>query len=115
VKNTAALFCCRGTGSNVPNNGRTPFLFLNLSSACIRERGGGGGERLSQGVTKKRQPMSTAVHRSPNKLCRSDSIFNLWVEQSNDNIKDVVFFTHSYPVGYQSFKKFMSMLRLQLE
>jgi hypothetical protein len=24
------------------------------------------------------QPMSTAVHRSPNKLWRSNSIFNLW-------------------------------------
>ncbi len=25
------------------------------------------------------QLMSTAVHRSPNKLCKSNSIFNLWV------------------------------------
>jgi hypothetical protein len=35
---------------------------------------GGGGEFAGS------QPMSTAVHRSPNKLCRSDSIFNLCME-----------------------------------
>ncbi len=34
-------------------------------------RGEGGGVAGSQ-------PMSTAVHRSPNKLWRSNSIFNLW-------------------------------------
>jgi hypothetical protein len=32
---------------------------------------GGGGVAASQ-------PMSTAVHRSPNKVCRSNSIFNLY-------------------------------------
>jgi hypothetical protein len=36
--------------------------------------GGGGGSCWSQ-------PMSTAVHRSPNKLQRSNSIFNLRVAQ----------------------------------
>jgi hypothetical protein len=29
------------------------------------------------------QPMSTAVHRSPNKLLRSNSIFNLWFSGFN--------------------------------
>ncbi len=29
------------------------------------------------------QPMSTAVHRSPNKLWRSNTIFNLWWEYIN--------------------------------
>ncbi len=31
------------------------------------------------------QPMSTAVHRSPNKLWRSNSIFNLWVYGIQEN------------------------------
>jgi hypothetical protein len=37
----------------------------------------GGGER-ERGVAGSR-PMSAAVHRSPNKLWRSNSIFNLWI------------------------------------
>ncbi len=32
------------------------------------------------------QPMSTAVHRSPNKLWRSNSVFNLWVLTNPSNI-----------------------------
>ncbi len=37
----------------------------------------GGGEGVAGS-----QPMSTAVHRSPNKLWRSNSIFNLWKRHS---------------------------------
>ncbi len=40
------------------------------------ECGGSGGVAGSQ-------PMSTAVHRSPNKLWRSNSIFNLWVRANS--------------------------------
>ncbi len=36
----------------------------------MREKGGVAGS----------QPMSTAVHRSPNKLWRSNAIFNLWAQ-----------------------------------
>jgi hypothetical protein len=33
-----------------------------------------------EGGVAESQPMGTAVHRSPNKLWRSNSIFNLWKE-----------------------------------
>jgi hypothetical protein len=32
------------------------------------------------------QPMSTAVHRSPIKLWRSNSIFNLWLELEHNRV-----------------------------
>jgi hypothetical protein len=32
------------------------------------------------------EPMSTAVRRSPNKLCRSNSIVNLWISLSHSGI-----------------------------
>jgi hypothetical protein len=42
------------------------------------KRGGRGGVGCVAGS----QPMSTAIHWSPNKLWRSNSIFNLWCENS---------------------------------
>jgi hypothetical protein len=50
------------TASPLPN----PHL-MSLTSYDTVEKGGDAGPR----------PMSTAVHRSPNKLWRSNSIFNL--------------------------------------
>jgi hypothetical protein len=56
----------------VTKKGRLSWL---TNSALVYEPkcGGGGGCGVS-GV----RPMGTAVHRSPNKLWRSNFIFNLW-------------------------------------
>jgi hypothetical protein len=43
------------------------------NSALVYEPKCGGREGVAGS-----QPMSTALHRSPNKLWRSNSIFNLW-------------------------------------
>ncbi len=42
-------------------------------SSMSPNAGGGCGDFAGS------QPMSTAVHRSPNKLWRSNSMFNLWL------------------------------------
>jgi hypothetical protein len=43
-----------------------------IARSYMSPNAGGGGVAGSQ-------PMSTAVHRSPNKLWRSNAIFNLWM------------------------------------
>jgi hypothetical protein len=45
--------------------------WLTNTALVYEPKCGGGGVAESQ-------PLSTAVHRSPNKLWRSNSIFNLW-------------------------------------
>ncbi len=51
---------------------RCRLSWLTNSSLVHEPKCGGRGRVLGS------QPMSTAVHRSPNKLWRSNSIFNLW-------------------------------------
>ncbi len=48
------------------------YLGLPIAPSYMSQNAGGGREVAGP------QPMSTAVHRSPNKLWRSNSIFNLW-------------------------------------
>jgi hypothetical protein len=43
--------------------------------------------------------MSTAVHRSPNKLWRSNSIFNLWVTAINSADSPIVFLCSSFSMA----------------
>ncbi len=63
----------------------SPFCFLNACWMCAKTfmsnsalvyepKCGGRGEVAGPGS----QPMSTSVHRSPNKLWKPNSIFNLW-------------------------------------
>jgi hypothetical protein len=49
------------------------FLGWPIAPSYMSPKAGGGGELRGC------QPMSTAVHRSLNKLWRSNCIFNLWV------------------------------------
>ncbi len=63
--------CKYGTGTQgVSNRSRLSWL---INSVLVYEPKCGGRVGLLGS-----QPMSTAVHRSPNKLWRSNSIFNLW-------------------------------------
>ncbi len=66
--------------------------------------GKGGGELggHSQGGS---QPMSTAIHRSPNKLCRYNSTFNLQVHHS--------FIRKISPFAQQAIRSFPLMLSQQ--
>ncbi len=61
--------CTQGVTNDVVFLG-WPIAHSYMSSNA----GWGGGEGVAGS-----QPMSTAVHRSPNKLRKSNSIFNLWL------------------------------------
>ncbi len=52
------------------------ILADQYSAIVYKPKSGRGGGRGGAGS----QPMGTAVHRSPNKLWRSNSIFNMWGE-----------------------------------
>ncbi len=51
--------------------------YKGLTNCALLNEPKCGGEGVSQ-------PMSTAVHRSPNKLWISNSIFNLWKSHKNN-------------------------------
>jgi hypothetical protein len=61
------------------------------NSARVYEPKSGG-----RGVVAGSQPMSTAVHRSPNKLWRSNSIFNLCNKQMKDERNKIVRVSETY-------------------
>ncbi len=62
----------RGTGGGGVDTKQVVYLGWPMAPSYMSPNAGWVGE------LRRSQPMSTAVHRSPNKLWRSNSIFNLW-------------------------------------
>ncbi len=58
---------------------RCRLSWLTNSALVYEPKCGGRGGGVAGS-----QPISTAVHRSPNKLWRSNSIFNLWSQMNGD-------------------------------